>query len=536
MNTNKGNNSNVAGGDIIIHNYGNSDLEKSFHDIDDFYEVVLSPKFEHYDKRIHSVIPSGKVHKKNHFETFKAERLFTSLHELGIPLKAVFFVLEKLDKALSKSASVASNVTTRDITYCVSQLLYSYDATINDQKRKDLWGDLYIRVYGDPERQIEVLFSSGPDFLSKGLFKKRIYDDLLQSIAAKQLPIVNMGINGEQKNVIIDECLRQINRLQLYRIHFDTVITICSEIALQPPHPWFVKMDKNIEAVQYDYKKAHEHYSALENNFNSGELETAFSDFSELLHHSSSAFLAYFGIYMGCGYRVPLYTLERVLKKLHSPQKSFDLEVQKKVAENILSELKKHDISLPGFHSLTQTLIGTLSLGVRSPQGEISRAFKKSQDLYDIVKKIISPLMKFNDIDISAVNAENAFNGIARDLLQNLNGVSFEEKNTNWWLRVDSGKGIFKNIHCRIICKLSFSLKNVLDDFHDSIKAISNPILTNTIFFITKEKLDVCLVSQIGKQASEKNLILLCIDIETLYHKLKKTMQTEDIFKEIMYY
>lgn len=276
---------------------------------------IIKVEFDRIDKQAAEVLGEKVVSIRTNQEIpFSAEKITDSLSLLGVPLHISCEVIERCIDELKVMRRKSQILTTADIRKAVSEVLYRFEPQGIPQKKIQLWADNYIRVYGSPSRQIIVIDDINvldEKFLPLAfpLIQKHVLIDVAKQIFPDDYELRVASIHRQDRDVFADEIMQHIKSLEIYRIHYSTAISLAKDLALSPPHPWFVK-DENVESiVEYDLERARYHASRLRDMLYANDPQIGFHSLRECFHHSCSGILVMYRVLPGCGYLSPLYNL-----------------------------------------------------------------------------------------------------------------------------------------------------------------------------------------------------------------------------------
>jgi hypothetical protein len=122
--------------------------------------------------------------------------------------------------------------------------------------------DRYAHSYGSADRQIEVEMVNGEIHqLDYGFLKKSVIPAIVQSVyPGIDYKVFIEQVSSKQLKRIENELLVAIKSLHIYRIKYHVLVSVATELALQPPHPWFAARPKVVEDVKGHLIKADKHY------------------------------------------------------------------------------------------------------------------------------------------------------------------------------------------------------------------------------------------------------------------------------------
>ncbi len=304
----KQNNNNVESGNIIGRD--NNTFITHLHPVTDDVVEKLKKFHEQITDDINTLLPRGLyTFKTKRAIPFDSESLYNSLNRIAIPYEIVIYILQSLPKKLSVESNL-ENFTTRDLRRIVYRLLQNLDYSVYGQSI-DYWGENYIRKYGNPDVEITVLLDeeNRPEsldyvFLTTKLLPE-IYRKCYQRDISEDLTIINS--RSLLKN-IADEILDKVRILNLYIIRYSTLRKLATDMAIQPPHPWFTNRINAEGHIKYHSERYIKHYG----NFLAGiEVKRAAQEFVE---HCCAAVLSTYNLVIGVGRYRPLIVLCNYLK------------------------------------------------------------------------------------------------------------------------------------------------------------------------------------------------------------------------------
>jgi hypothetical protein len=292
-----------AGHDIIIHE------AQSLKD-------RIREQFVSTDDRINALIPRKILSPRRNFslEAFSSEKLFTSLITIGILVEAAWHVTESLDEHLVQIIRSADVVTTAHIRKAVSAAIYRLEGFPPHAVQE--WGDLYARRYGSPDERLRVIHQDGTE---EDLDYRFLYKHLIPHLVERILHVdsyeaVKKTLGSMSIRRIADQILAHVKSLNLYSLRYKTLLYLAHDLAVQPPHPWFVETPYFGRTVVYDLERAMDHANQLDHLWASGDTPGCTHAIYETIHHSCSAILAYYGAFLGSRHLESLPKLINVLQ------------------------------------------------------------------------------------------------------------------------------------------------------------------------------------------------------------------------------
>jgi hypothetical protein len=258
---------------------------------------------------------------------FSSAKIADSLSLLGIPIHICCEVIDKCLDELRIMKRKAYQLSTSDIRRAVAEVLYRVELSGISQKRVQLWADSYIRKYGNPTKQLMVLddqgrLDAGVVNLSFALIREKVLMDVARSIYPDDYMHRLSGIRREDRETFSEEVIRHVKNMDIYRIHYSSLVIIAKELALSPPHPWFVETPKIEDAVRYDLERSSHHSNKLKQMLRSRILTEGLYSIKECIHHSCSGILALYGVFLGCGYMSPFYNLQHHVVEFKNERES----------------------------------------------------------------------------------------------------------------------------------------------------------------------------------------------------------------------
>lgn len=285
-------------------------------------EEHISNFMNSIDLKINSkyiLIDSKKRGLSDAIEKFESEKLMYSLINLGIPMSYSFKILNRvIDKIINEHRN--EKLETSDIRKVVSESLYeSYvilDPKINPQKCR-IWGDLYLRKYGNPRGPIQIIHRDGKnEELNFELLVEEIIPDVFADILKIDKNKITKKFSKKERQEMSNELMRIILELGIYRLHHRTIIFLTRDLAMQPPHPWIVDPEKTFDYIKYNLEKANKNLKDTKTYYEKNNIARCRNSIFETIHHTSAAILGYYNEIPGCGLLAPFYNLISILDKL----------------------------------------------------------------------------------------------------------------------------------------------------------------------------------------------------------------------------
>lgn len=280
---------------------------------------LVQTRFVEIDKEANDIFGNFVISSRTGKEIqFSSAKIADSLSLLGIPIHICCEVIDKCLDELRIMKRKAYQLSTSDIRRAVAEVLYRIDLNGISQKRVQLWADSYIRKYGNPNKQLMVLddqnrLEAGVVNISFALIREKVLVDVARLIYPEDYQHRLSGIRREDRETFSEEVIRHVKNMDVYRIHYSSLVIIAKELAISPPHPWFVETPKMEDAVRYDLDRATHHSNKLKEMLRTRVLTEGLYSIKECIHHSCSGMLALYGVFLGCGYMSPFYNLQHHL-------------------------------------------------------------------------------------------------------------------------------------------------------------------------------------------------------------------------------
>lgn len=318
--------------------------------------------FIEYDKSILKYFGDGiicsKLKDKKH--KFKSSKIFSSLIKIGVPInhafKIVYDVMFILFQNIEDGIYEKKDLSTHDIRKIVADSILHCDLEGVSLTEIEQWGDKYVRRYGHDGQRTQVYYDNSDrlDWIDYEFIKGTLIDNIIEDLHIKG-NIYENKIKSNQLNSISEEIIDFINNCNMYRINYDILKLFVKEMALQPPHPWFVTSETAQNIRQYDIEAIHKHYIRLKEKICNKDLSELHYTICEILHHASSSILAGYMEVLGCNDLDAFYNLEHITDLLN--KRSYeDLLIENHIINDLSSDLKYIDYSIEKFHVLLKRI------------------------------------------------------------------------------------------------------------------------------------------------------------------------------------
>jgi len=350
------------------------------------------------DARINELFPN-KIQKQTANdlrEAFSGQKLLSSLSIVGIPLDVALEVLFSVENYLVGIRKNSSEISGTDLRTAVFESLYGLGGQAINGKhytQQDAWhwGDCYVRRFGNPNIPFTADYEDGStQIIDYEYIKKDLIPTIISDILDVNIESAFACLQGGDVGDMASELMHAFKGLNLYRIHYETLVKLGKELSQQPPHPWIVSRPFDENIVGYDVERARSHREILLKGVDSDDFNRVRYAIKECLHHSCSAVLAYYGVFMGCTELSPFYNLERAIKKVNN--KSDDIILNSTKIRRI-----KHDLKICGY-DVFQFLKLIESVIKRNPA-----SYLNDRILPDLINDVIS----LSDIACQLVETNN---------------------------------------------------------------------------------------------------------------------------------
>ncbi len=358
------------------------------------------------DAEVNSQLPRAirSPRANNRREAFSSEKVLRSLAGIGIPVGDGLSILENVSRFLPSSKTRLAQLTTADIRRAVLSAIYDLDVPADRPVSVQEWGDRYARRYGNPDIRIRVVdHNQGERVLDYRFVEDEIIPTLVERILGVPLEVARQGgVGVKDVNLMSRAIVEHVQNLNLYHIHRKTLEALAFDLAVQPPHPWFVSSWKMSDTVRYDLDKAAAHRALLNRTLNSGKWEFFKHALAECVHHSCSALLGYYGGFLGASYLHPLYQLSTYLH-LEDPDRRQQL--------NRFSRVSQLPGDLAGIgespEALSQVLAKMRRMINSPPDHRLPELAVQAARLYEMVRGVITTRVEQVDEPLARLEAED---------------------------------------------------------------------------------------------------------------------------------
>lgn len=312
---------------------------------------TLSYSFDAEDKEINRKLPNRVlINKTQGHEAYQTSKIVSSLLQLGIPLTAAFEIaqktIEKVWNYIDLNTSSDKNIplSTKNIREMVSQSIQEMDINKFSFSQIESWVNKYARRYGHNNHVVKIYKLDGSESIpvSYDYISGEFLDDVISEIISDES--VFSEINQHYRKEIATEILDFINNCDLYKVNYDALKNIIIEIAIQPPHPWFVN-DKTQKAIKkYDEECLEKNLKKIKVAIQNSNPVPQSSKL-EIIHHASALILETNNYFVGCCDLSAFYILKDLLTDLMDSNK-WDFVISKSKFSDLLTDITLSDLDI----------------------------------------------------------------------------------------------------------------------------------------------------------------------------------------------
>lgn len=320
-----------------------------------FFEAYVDA-IKIYDDEIKGKI--GKevlVNKTNTQKEFCISKIITSLLSIGIPLDAAFSISKRATESLLSFCNEDNGQAfdTKLIRKTVCDSIQAYDTKKYSPEKIQSWGQKYVRKYGRNNQVVKLQYSDGEIREININVMSDFIDDVIETISPNIIPQVDLSKND--RSGLIECVLDFINSCDVYIIKYDALKAMILEIALQPPHPWFINQSTKDNIMKYDYEQLKTNLAKISRFFSIGEKIVPQSILIEVIHHASSLLLAGYDYFLGYNDLSSLYLLINSIDKLINRPYNELLSDEFPISK-LLADITKAEINYNEFLNLLQEI------------------------------------------------------------------------------------------------------------------------------------------------------------------------------------
>lgn len=455
-----------------------------------------------YDDKIKDKI--GKevlVNKTNTQKEFSISKIIASLLSIGIPLDAAFSISKKATESLLLFCNEDNGraFDTKIIRKTICDSIQAYDTKKYSPENVQSWGQKYVRKYGRNNQVVKLQYSDGEIREININVMSDFIDDVIETISPNIIPQVDLS--KSDRSGLIECVLDFINSCDVYIIKYNVLKEMILEIALQPPHPWFINQSTKDNIMKYDYEQLKTNLAKISRFFSTGEKIVPQSILIEVIHHAASLLLAGYDYFLGYNDLSSLYLLINSIEKLINRPYNEILSDEFPISK-LLADITKAEINYNEFLNLLQEIRNQVNSNYISSADFSKRVFD-----FGTQAKLIYENRSDNRLDLFFATSWSELN--QQDIIYNLKkilkivfGYSFQSDRSTtssnlFWHRVD----------------------NFSSNIFDAKK--------NILVFYGEDNADVSGIEFVGKGQTKKicNLIIVIAEKKQSANSLKNSIK-----------
>lgn len=378
----------------------------------------------------------------------------------------------------------------------MSLAIYSLDTPAFGGHSIQYWGDLYARRYGNPDERIRVIHADGSeDFIDYKFMRNTLIPNLIENILGISHDRLHYKlITKTDIEQMSTKILDSVKRLNLYSIQYKTLLNLAYDLAIQPPHPWFVNEQYLCRTVEYDLARAEDHHNRMHSHLQSSDPASCRNSCYENIHHACSAMLAHYGMFMGTKFLRPLHVLIYVLN-MRNDEGNIVLWHFCRI-QQIEGDLRALGVSIK---DLSRILAKTSKLINGASENTETHLVNNASKIYNTAKLLINSkdnmraniaLLKENPSLVS----DGIFFETIRNILKAVPGFEVPDAHdkTFFWLINKRNDSIFRDIKSKILIWPIFQhgtirCNSIETPVAECNNIISRTMLSNTAIFIALE-------------------------------------------------
>lgn len=277
-------------------------------------------RLDQINEEMNELIPGG-VYSPRHEEekeVFRSERILTSLVEMGMPIRLAVEVVENVSDPLRERARAEETFTTRDIRQAVWGAIYSLGRDGRGSSAVETWASMYARRYGNPDRRLMVSHpDDGHTPLDYSYLDSTVVPGIFKDVTGASLPRLPDGmVSRGERDEMSREIMMAVKGIPAYTITEGALRELAVDIALEPPHPWLVGTCFMSDTVTYDLERASFWIDRVAELIGERDRRAAVHAVVEVLEHAASAWLGFYGSFLGATYLGSLDQLNYQLQSL----------------------------------------------------------------------------------------------------------------------------------------------------------------------------------------------------------------------------
>ncbi len=433
--------------------------------------------------------------KGNTKTSFSTEKILLSLGKIGIPIKVSIEIIENFLKEIIENKDFIDILTTNDIRKIIADSIYSMNESYYTLKEIENWGDKYVRRYGDPEQQLEIILNDdSTEKLSSVFLRETLLEEVFERIDNNiKFTSDELVVSNTQKRTMVEEIKETILSLNLYRIHYHSLVVLVEELVTQPPHPWFIKQDSPNHILEYNYKQYLKHTQAIiefsESNKSSKGIKL---HIEEYIYHACATILSYYNLHIGCGINAPLNNLMIYITKLRDNK--LDLLLKYSYIENMKSDLKKLNLTLENFYKKLNNQIKKKPLIQQGnlTKEEVYSSWKNISFLHEFITEIVARQIRHTSFKKVINNNSLADDEFDNTLLELINIFPFVKSSPvrkgsrSFYVVHDIKSGFISTLKPKLfITSINSNKTDHIEKLLKEIRNINSQV-TNFMFIVTK--------------------------------------------------
>lgn len=440
-----GSNNIQAGRDVTISITDRESLREHFTD-----------RLERIDQRINALCPSGfrSPTAENALQRFQSDKLIISMARSGIPIQVGLDVAERLEGHLRLVMPTEGQSTTGHVRQAVMDCIYSLGSTYSKGEIQ-AWADIYARRYGNPTERLTVLHRDNTSedlnfsFLQSQLIP-HLVEKILQGATYEHLQRAEVITKSAAKRMA-EDILDHVKSLNVYSIRYKTLFNIAYDLALQPPHPWFVDVDTKAHTVAYDIERATFHDLLLDGLLGGGNSLQCRHSIRESVHHSCSAILAHYGAFLGAHHMGSLGALTHALATAASDGN--ELLWKGSTIQQIEGDLRAIGSSRERLIRDLNRVGKNTSAGDEALEGTVASVHKLVELARTLVAPELHPATTLQQLLESPLLDPVQFMDAAMNILRRVDGFEGFERidESSAWLDHDIYGGLFHDVRSRVL-------------------------------------------------------------------------------------
>jgi hypothetical protein len=479
--------------------------------------------------------------KANDEESFSCQKIMRSLINIGLPHSAAIDVIEGVEHAISNEFDPSKKLSTTDIRRAVQNSIYNLSFSDYGENNLQLWGDNYVRRYGDSNRRLAIINSDDTiSLIDYPYLKNSLIPDLINHVYGVKLGSVKKLITPTQIKPMAENILEHVKSLNLCFIRYKTLFALALDLATQPPHPWIANDDTAERVVEYDLERATIHHEKMSKYCGTDKIHQYWHSIDECLYHSCSMMLAYYRMFIGCSPVAPITNLLASLKLNHEGYSS-NLWNSSRISQ-IESDLKSLGYNFQDLVKQLERIIIHRSVKRTKDMSlfseEVSNFYELSIDLIGHRVEVENFLRK----SIYSESTESELLPIIRSTFLKVKGLRIREEDLKmednmFWLRHKLNTPVFREIEAKVlVIPVSSSVINDIENYQSYISMKITILETsgeyiNSVIFVTFHE-DIEMFRELVRLECGKGYRAVVTSVYCLL-KINQANEREDMFEDI---